>query len=108
MARASLSLKKGDNVIVIAGKDAGKKGEIVQVIRDRQRVMVEKVNLVSRHMRQDSQGGGGIVEKEATIHISNVTFLCSKCDKPAKISMKNLDDGRKVRACRQCGEIIDA
>ena len=108
MARANLSLKKGDNVIVITGKDAGKKGEIIQVISDRQRVMVEKVNLVSRHMRQDSQGGGGIVEKEATIHISNVNFLCGKCDKPAKISMKKLDDGRKVRACRQCGEIIDA
>lgn len=103
----SENLKKGDNVVVTTGKDAGKRGEILKVLSDRRRVLVEKVNLVSRHLRQDSQGGGGIIEKESTIHISNVNYLCNKCDKPTKISRKILDDGRKVRACRQCGEIID-
>jgi len=103
----SANLKKGDNVIVTTGKDSGKSGEIIKVVGDRQRVIVEKVNLVSRHLRQDSQGGG-IIEKESSIHISNVNYLCNKCGKPARISRKILDDGRKVRSCSQCGEIIDA
>ena len=101
-------LKKGDTVIVRTGKDAGKKGEIVKVVGNNQRVIVEKVNLINRHLRQDSQGGGGIIEKESTIHISNVNYFCNKCNKPTRISRKILDDARKVRACRHCGEIIDA
>lgn len=108
MASVNYKLKKGDTVVVSTGKDSGKKGEILKVIGDSERVLVEKVNLVKRHLRQSSQGeGGGIVEKEAPIHISNVRYLCPKCDAGVKISMKILKDGKKVRSCGKCGEIFD-
>lgn len=107
MSQANTSLKKGDTVVVTVGKDRGKRGKIIQVINARQKVLVEKVNVVKRHLRQDAQGGGGIMEKESPIHVSNVNYLCQKCDAPVKISKKLLDNGDKVRACAKCGEIID-
>ena len=107
MAGVKLKLKKGDDVIVTAGKDKGKKGKIIQIITSRQRVMVEKINVVSRHLRQSAEGGGGIMEKEAPIHISNVKYLCGKCNEPVRIMRKLLQDGKSVRACKKCGEILD-
>ena len=108
MRGSNIKLKKGDTVVVITGRDAGKRGSILQLVNERQKAIVEKVNVVSRHLRQDSQGGGGIIEKEAPIHVSNLGFICKKCDAPVRISMKKLDDGRKVRSCSKCGEILDA
>ncbi|MDH3975964.1 MAG: 50S ribosomal protein L24 [Deltaproteobacteria bacterium] len=107
MLQANLGLKKGDTVVVTTGKDRGKRGKIIQIVNVRQKVLVEKVNIVKRHLRQDSQGGGGIMEKESPIHVSNVSYLCQKCDAPVKIMKKILDNGNKVRACAKCGEIID-
>lgn len=107
MSSSNINLKKGDTVVVTVGKDQGKRGKILQLVDDRRKALVEKVNIVKRHTRQDSQGGGGIIEKEAPIHISNINYLCQKCDAPVRISKKVLEDGKKVRACRKCGEIID-
>ncbi len=107
MSSSNINLKKGDTVVVTVGKDQGKRGKILQLVDDRRKALVEKVNIVKRHTRQDSQGGGGIIEKEAPIHISNINYLCQKCDAPVRISKKVLEDGKKVRACSKCGEIID-
>jgi len=107
MSQANVGLKKGDTVVVTTGKDRGKRGKIIQIVNSRQKVLVEKVNVVKRHLRQDAQGGGGIMEKESPIHVSNVSYLCQKCDAPVRINKKILDNGDKVRACAKCGEIID-
>ena len=107
MATVKYRLKAGDEVVVTVGKDKGKQGKILQVVTARGRVLVEKVNTVKRHMRQNAQGGGGIMEKEAPIHISNVRYFCSKCSSPAGIRYRLLDDGSKARACSKCGEILD-
>ena len=100
-------LKKGDTVKVIAGKEKGKTGKIVSTIPDKQRVIVEKINLVKRHKRPDAKGKGGIVEKEGSIHVSNVMNLCSKCGTGVRIGHKILDDGKKARVCAKCHEILD-
>jgi large subunit ribosomal protein L24 len=102
------ALKKGDVVMVIAGKDKGKSGKILKTIREKDRVIVEKLNMVKRHQRPDAKGKGGIVEKEGSIHISNVMFLCNKCNKSVRTGFKILDDGKKARICRACNEILDA
>jgi large subunit ribosomal protein L24 len=103
-----IRLKKGDMVTVIAGKEAGKSGKIMKVIGDEHKVVVEKLNLVKKHQRPDAKGKGGIVEKEGKIAISNVMFLCSKCDKGVRIGCRVLEDGKKVRVCRKCHEVLDA
>lgn len=107
MARIKLKIRKGDDVLVTIGKDKGKKGKVIQLIPGSQRVLVEKVNMVKRHLRQSSEGGGGIMEKESFIHISNVKYVCGKCKAPVRIIRKFLQDGKGVRACQKCGEILD-
>jgi len=101
-------LKKGDTVKVIAGKEKGKTGKILNTIADKQRVVIEKVNLIKRHKKADAKGKGGIVEKEGAIHISNVMYLCSKCGTGVRIGYKMLDDGKKARVCAKCHETLDA
>jgi large subunit ribosomal protein L24 len=103
-----MRLKKGDLVTVIAGKEAGKSGKILRVYGDEHRVVVEKMNMLKRHQRPDAKGKGGIVEKEGKLDISNVQFLCNKCDTGVKIGYRRLDDGKKVRVCKKCHEILDA
>ena len=101
-------VKKDDQVIVIAGKEKGKTGKILRVITKKERVLVEKVNFVKRHTRPSSQTRqGGILEKEAPIHASNVMIICTKCNLPVKVGRKILEDGKKVRYCKKCGELID-
>ena len=101
-------LKKGDTVVVIAGKERGKSGKVLRVIRKRDRAVVEKVNMVKRHLRPSPQTGqGGILEKEASIHISNLMVICTKCTDPTRVGRKVLEDGKKVRYCKKCGEILD-
>jgi large subunit ribosomal protein L24 len=104
---AGLNVKKGDRVIVIAGKDKGKKGEVLRAIPKDDRVIVQGVNMVKRHTRASMQNQGGIVEKEAPIHVSNVMHIDPQTDKPTRIGHKVLEDGRKVRVARRSGEVID-
>jgi large subunit ribosomal protein L24 len=109
MNNKNTALKKDDKVKVIIGKDKGKIGKVIKVLRDKERVLIENVNMVKRHTRPSATNRqGGIVESEAPINWSNVMLMCNKCVKPARIRMKYLDDGKKVRMCGKCGEIIDA
>ena len=101
-------LKKGDTVRVIAGKEKGKSGKIMSTIPAKQRVVVEKINLIKKHQRPEAKGKGGIVEKEAPIHVSNVMYLCDKCGSGVRIGFKILDDGKKARVCAKCHETLDA
>jgi len=101
-------VKKDDQVIVIAGKEKGKTGKILRVITKEERVLVEKVNFVKRHTRPSGRTRqGGILEKEAPIHASNVMIICTKCNLPVRVGRKILEDGKKVRYCKKCGELID-
>ncbi|MBW6484717.1 MAG: 50S ribosomal protein L24 [Syntrophales bacterium] len=101
-------LKKGDTVKVISGKEKGKTGKIQSVIVDKERVVIEKINLIKKHQKPDAKGKGGIVEKEGPLHISNVMYLCSKCGVGVRVRYKFLDDGKKVRVCAKCQEILEA
>lgn len=102
-----IRLKKGDAVEVIAGREEGKTGKVMKVIGGG-KVVVEKLNFIKKHQRPDARGKGGIVEKEAPLQISNVMFACNKCNAGVRIGYKILDDGKKVRICKKCGEILDA
>ncbi len=104
----SLHIKKDDKVMVIAGREKGKIGKVVKVFSKEQRVIVEKINMVKHHARPSpTTGKGGIMEKEAPIHISNVMVMCDKCMRPVRIGRKILEDGRKIRYCKKCNEVID-
>ena len=106
--KRKLSVKKGDFVQVISGKDKGKKGKIILTIPNKNRVVVEKVNIIKKHMKPtDANPQGGIIEKEAPIHVSNVMIFCQTCNRPVRIRKKILDNGKKVRVCSKCGEILD-
>ena len=100
-------IKKGDKVVVRTGKDKGKSGEVLRVLRDEARVLVQGVNMVKRHTRPAVGTPGGIVDKEASIHISNVGLADPKTGKATRVGFKVLDDGRKVRIARGSGEAID-
>ena len=102
-----MHIKKNDTVKVIAGKEKGKTGKVLIVIRDKNRVVIEKVNLIKKHQKPDATGKGGILEKEAPLHISNVMLVCNKCDTGIRIGRKVLEDGKKVRVCKKCGESLD-
>ncbi len=103
-----MNLKKGDRVVVIAGKDVGKKGKILRVDPHKNRVVVEGVNIVHRHTRPTQDlPQGGIVKNEAPMDRSNVQLVCPRCSKKARIGVKILDNNKKVRVCRKCGEVID-
>ncbi len=101
-------IRKGDNVVVLAGRDKGKSGEVLQVRRADQRVIVQGVNMIRRHTRPRPGEPGGIVEKEAPIHISNVAHVDPKSHKATRIGYRVLDDGRKVRYAKRSGEVLDA
>ena len=100
-------IKKGDKVIVTTGREKGKTGEVVRVLREEDRVLVQGVNMVQRHTRPSQINPGGIVEKEAPLHISNVAHIDPKSDKPTRVGLRTDDDGRKVRFARRSGEAID-
>ena len=103
----SAKIKKGDRVVVTAGRDKGKRGEVRQVMPTEGRAIVAGVNLVRRHTRQTPQTEGGIITKESTIHLSNLAILDPKTGKPTRVGFKILDDGRKVRVARGSGDLID-
>jgi large subunit ribosomal protein L24 len=100
-------IKKGDKVVVLTGRDKGKTGEVVQVIPKEERAIVRGVNLVRRHQRQTAQQEGGIISKEAPIHLSNLAYADPRDGKPTRVGFKILDDGRKVRFAKRSGELID-
>ena len=101
-------LRKDDTVIITAGRERGKTGKILRVLHDRDRVVIERLNLVKRHMKpRGVQQQGGILEKEASIHASNVQPLCGRCNKPARIGHRRSDDGTSVRLCRRCNDLLE-
>jgi len=104
---AKLKIKKGDNVVVITGRDKGKTGEVLRVFPADSRVIVQGINVAKRNTRPRMGDPGGIVEKELTIHISNVGHIDPRSTKPSRIGYKRLEDGRKVRFARRSGEVID-
>lgn len=109
MIRDNIAIKKDDKVKVISGKDKGKVGKVLKVNRKKSRILVENINKIKRHTKPNAQNRqGGIIESEAPIHWSNVMLMCNKCIEPVRVKQKTLDDGKKVRVCGKCNEIIDA
>lgn len=102
-----IGFKKGDLVKVTTGKDRGKEGKVLQLIKKKNRLLVEKVNMLKQHKKPDAKGKGGIIEKEGSVHISNVMIVCSKCNKTVRYGIRVLDDDKKVRYCKKCNEILD-
>jgi large subunit ribosomal protein L24 len=103
-----MKIRKNDTVLVIAGKDKGKKGKVRYAYPKEERVLIEGVNFIKRHSRaQGAARQAGIIEREAPIRVSSVMLLCSKCNHPARIGFRFLADGKKVRFCRSCGEVVD-
>ena len=102
-----LKIKKGDNVVVITGRDKGKRGEVLRVYPDENRVIVQGVHVARRHTRQRFGEPGGIIDKELTIHVSNVAHVDPRSGTPTRVGYRILDDGRKVRVARRSGEVID-
>lgn len=107
--RAKLSVRKNDEVLVIAGKDRGKRGRVLQVLPEKNRVVVEGVNLIKRHTKPNPQKNvkGGIVEREGAIHASNVQPICPDTNRQTRVGHKTLDDGRRVRISRRSGGVMD-
>ena len=107
MSQAKMKLKKGDQVVVLTGKDKGKKGEILKAIPDSARVIVQGVNVVKKHNKPSQFSAGGIEEKELSIHVSNVALVDPKKDKATRVGYKILKDGKKVRVAKASGETIE-
>jgi len=102
-----MKIKKGDQVVVTSGRDKGKRGDVLLVMPKKSRLIVRGVNMVKRHQAPSAGNAGGIVEKEASIHASNVSLVDPGTDKPVRVGFKFLEDGRKVRFARGSGEVID-
>jgi large subunit ribosomal protein L24 len=103
-----MKIKKDDNVLVVAGKDKGKKGKVRFAYPRKNQVIIEGVNFIKKHSTaRGAVRQAGIIDLEAPVHISNVMLLCDKCNKPSRIGYKKMDDGRRVRFCRSCNEVID-
>ena len=103
-----MEIRKNDNVMVIAGRERGKTGKVLRVLPDKDRVIIERMNLVKRHSKpRGPQQPGGMVEKEASIHASNIMLMCDKCNAPVRVGRKILNDGTKIRICRRCNEALD-
>ncbi len=106
MSAVKLKIHKKDKVMVIAGKDKGRTGEVLKVFPETMRVLVGKVNIVTKHQKGSQTDPGGLQKKEAPIHYSNVQLICPKCEKPTRAKIERLQNGDVVRACRKCGEHI--
>jgi large subunit ribosomal protein L24 len=103
-----VQIRKNDSVMVIGGKERGKTGKVLRVLLGKDAVIIERLNMVKRHTKpRGPQQPGGIVEKEAAIHASNIMILCDKCNAPVRIGRKILADGKKIRICRRCNEALD-
>jgi large subunit ribosomal protein L24 len=102
---SKLHVKKNDEVLVLAGKNRGARGRILRLLPGNDRAVVEQVNMIKRHTRPNPQAGiqGGILEREGSVHLSNLKVICPECKKPARVGRKRLEDGRGVRVCKNCG-----
>ncbi len=101
-------IKKDDQVMIMKGREQGKTGRVMRVVPDKARVIVEKLNMVKRHIKPSPKyKQGGIIEKEAPIAVSNVMLICDKCKGPVRVGRKILEGGKKVRYCKSCGEVLD-
>jgi large subunit ribosomal protein L24 len=101
-------VRKGDTVVVVAGKERGKRGKVLRVIPEKGRVVVERINMIKKHQRPTQKvRQGGIIEREGAIHLSNVMLVDPNSDKPTRVGMKALSDGKKVRVARRSGEMLD-
>jgi len=108
MKHQKRNLKKNDLVMVIAGKEKGKSGRILRVFTKKDRAIVEKINFIKRHQRPSGQQRqGGIIEREGPLHLSNLMLICASCNKPVRVGRKVLEDGKKARYCKKCGEMTD-
>jgi large subunit ribosomal protein L24 len=109
MSRLQTPVRRNDNVLVTTGKDRGKRGRVLKVLPEKNRLVVEGVNMVKRHTKPNPgrQIQGGVVEREAPLHASNVQLVCPECGKPTRIGRRILGDGRKVRICRKCEGVVD-
>jgi large subunit ribosomal protein L24 len=103
-----MKIRKDDTVVITAGKDSGKRGKVRRVWPDEERVIVEGANMIKRHSRaRRAARQAGIIELEAPLHVSNVMLVCSKCGKPTRVGFQFLADGKRVRVCKSCQEVID-
>ena len=109
MSRLQTPIRKNDNVLVTTGKDRGKKGRVIRVVPEKNRLIVEGVNLIKRHTRPNPAKNikGGVVQREAALHASNVQLVCPECGAQTRVGHKVLEDGRKVRICRKCEGVVD-
>ncbi len=108
MATLGAHVKRGDTVMVIAGKERGKRGKVLIVLPAKRRVIVEKVNMIKRHQRPTQKlRQGGIIEREGALNLANVMVVCGKCDRPTRTGIQALAEGKKARVCKRCGEIVD-
>ncbi len=102
-------VRKGDTVVVIAGKDRGKSGKVISVFQRERKVTIEKINIIKRHTKPNQTNRqGGILEREAPIHLSNVMIFCSTCQKPVRVGSKAMTDGSRVRVCKKCQQLIES
>lgn len=103
-----MKIQKNDNVLILTGKDKGKKGKVRKALPDKDSVIVEGLNLIKRHSKTKGKTRqAGIIELEGRIHVSNVMVICNKCNKPVRVGVRILEDGKKARYCHGCSEIID-
>jgi len=100
-------IRRDDEVVVIAGRDKGARGKVVRMLSEKGKVVVSKINMLKRHTKATQNSSGGIIEREAPMAISNIQYVCPKCDQGVRVAMKTLEDGRKVRTCRKCDEVLD-
>jgi large subunit ribosomal protein L24 len=109
MSRLATPIRKNDNVVVTTGKDRGKRGRVLKVLPEKNRLIVEGVNFVKRHTRPDPRRNvkGGVMEREAPLHASNVQLVCPECGRTTRLGRRILGDGRKVRICRKCEGVVD-
>ena len=109
MSRQNTPIRRNDTVVITTGKDSGKRGRVLKVLPAKNRLIVEGINIIKRHTRPNPQKNvkGGIVEREASMHASNVQLVCPECSKMTRIGSRMLTDGRKVRICRKCEGVVD-
>jgi large subunit ribosomal protein L24 len=109
MSRLATPIRKNDTVLVTTGKDRGKRGRVLKVLPEKNRVIVEGVNFIKRHTKPNPQKNikGGVVERESALHASNVQLVCPECGRPTRLGRRVLGDGRKVRICRKCEGVVD-